>query len=274
MSNRESSTIPRWADRLRDLSYRARCRMRWSAPVWKRSIRPFEAILDAAPGVARDRVVDLSRRYPVAAWTGVVNRFEARENLYLLDVLDRFVAIGPDKTRRGLDVGSKNGSSLPALAAFSRCPWDLVEIDAHRRYWDFTTRRAHGEWMARRFAGSRFVAGSVVDLFGKYDLVTWVLPFVRPGPLESWGLPRRLFAPEELLRHVIGRVAPGGTLLVINQGDVERETQAHLFAKIGVSAEDLGRVESALSPFIRPRFAFRWFCPTTDDSKAAEVGPG
>jgi hypothetical protein len=57
---------------------------------------------------------------------------------------------------------------------------------------------------------------------------------------------------------VTARVAPGGTLLVVNQGERERECQRALFAGLGLAATDLGLLKSPLSPFQRERFGFRW----------------
>ena len=119
----------------------------------------------------------------------------------MLDLLDRHLPALP--AGPGLDVGAKNGVLLPALRAVWPHPWDLVELDAHRRYLDLSTRRAHGERLARAFPGCRYMAGSVEDITERYALVTWFLPFVHEGPLRAWGLPRRFFAPERLFRHVV-----------------------------------------------------------------------
>jgi hypothetical protein len=147
---------------------------------------------------------------------------------------------------------------LPALHTAVPGPWDLVELDAHRRYADLSTRRAHGERVARAHAGCRYIAGSVAELQGQYGVVIWFLPFLFEEPLRAWGLPRRFFAPEALFGHVLDRVAPGGSLLIVNQGERERDRQRDLFAARGVQAIPLGLLESPLSPFRRKRFGWRW----------------
>ena len=216
---------------------------------------------------------DLGEGYDLSRWPALLSTPELRENLYLLDLLDRYLGrASGNPGGGGLDVGSKNGATLPALATFFPAGWDLVELDAHRRYWDLSTRRAHGERMARAYPSSRFYADSVTSLFGTYRLVTWVLPFVRPRPLEAWGLPRRFFQPAALLAHVLSRVAPGGTLFVVNQGEVECEAQQALFAEAKVAAEPLGRLFGALCPFERPRYGFRWTRPMP--RSAGLSGPG
>jgi hypothetical protein len=172
-------------------------------------------------------------------------------------VLDRQLGPGlPDG--RALDVGSKNGGTLPALHAALPRRWDLVELDAHRRYLTLATRRAFGESMVRGFPGCRFVAGSVTTLPGPYAVVTWFLPFVHEAPLRAWGLPPRFFAPATLLRHVVNTLTPGAVLLILNQGEAESETQGRLFTDLGLRAEALGQVDSVLSPFRRARFGWRY----------------
>jgi len=100
-----------------------------------------------------------------------------------------------------------------------------------------------------------------MTLQDRYGLVLWFLPFVQEGALRVWGLPRRFFAPEALFRHVLARVAPGGTLLIVNQGEGERDVQRALFAGIGAAPTELGLIESPLSRFVRPRLGFRWRRP-------------
>ena len=132
-----------------------------------------------------------------------------------------------------------------------------VERDAHRRYLTGHTRRAVGEAIAARFPGCRFFAGDVRELDGAYARVTWFLPFVVAEPHAAWGLPAALFDPPGTLAAVLQRLAPGGELLVLNQGEAEAEVQEGLFRAAGVAVEALGRVESPLSPYRRPRFGWR-----------------
>jgi hypothetical protein len=65
-----------------------------------------------------------------------------------------------------------------------------------------------------------------------------------------------LLVPDQLLAHVVSLLAPGGTLLVVNQGEAEAALQRACFERQGVRAEPLGKVESALSPFVQPRYGF------------------
>jgi hypothetical protein len=250
-------------DWLDDLGFRTRNQLRWSAPAWRWPARSLAAATDRLSPDAGTRVAELRRQYALDGWARLLSRAQLHENLYVLDVLDRFASLSSGVTGascRGLDVGAKDGATVAARVAARPGPWDLVELDAHRRYWDLSTRGAHGRRFARAFPGCRYLAGSVVDLTGPYDLITWFLPFVRLGPLRAWGLPARCFEPGRLLEHVVSLVAPGGSLLIVNQGELERDAQSALLAARGITSQP-ERLDSPLSPFRLPRFLFRWTCP-------------
>ncbi|MCA9494801.1 MAG: hypothetical protein KC621_32960 [Myxococcales bacterium] len=244
---------------MRSLGYALRQRIRWSTPPLKWTMGP-EAALAALPERARTRAAVLMNLYDTERWSGCCGTTDWVESLYTLDLLDRWA---PKRLPEGrcLDVGSKNGAYLPALATAVPRGWDAVEIDAHRRYLDGSTRRAHGERMASCFEACRFHAGDVRELDGPWALVTWFLPFLSQAPLAAWGLPDELLAPRELLRHVTERVAPGGTLLLVNQGEQELRLQHGLFLDLGLEPTLLGKVCSALSPYRQTRFAWSWTKP-------------
>ncbi|NJM12799.1 MAG: hypothetical protein HC889_13855 [Synechococcaceae cyanobacterium SM1_2_3] len=198
----------------------------------------------------------LASRYNLSDWGRACDAQGFRESLYVLDVLDRYLG-PPTSAAPGLDIGCKNGCYLPGLHAWTHGPWDGVELDAHRRYWSLTTRRAHGERIARLLPGCRYIAGNVLDLHHSYGFITWFLPFLEPEPLQDWGLPLRFLMPLQLLEHVWSLLLPGGRLLVINQGEEEAELQQQLFQQAGIAAQALGQIESPLSPFQRRRFGWR-----------------
>jgi hypothetical protein len=256
--------MPEWASRLRDrltdglneIGFRWRETMRWSAPVWKRPVVSWERAWPALPEAGRDRAEELARKYDLEAWPKLLTTLEVQENLYTLDLLDQHLPALPPGP--GLDVGAKDGVLLPALRAAWPHPWDLIEIDAHRRHLDLSTRRASGERMASAFPDCRYIADSVETLTEQYSLVTWFLPFVHEGRLRAGGLPRRFFAPKRLFRQVVNRVEPGGALLVVNQGEGERDTQHALFKSAAMTTEDLGQLTSPLSPFKSARFGQLW----------------
>jgi hypothetical protein len=241
---------------LDELAFAWRARFQTSLPAWKR-VAPRALVERALDPAARSRLAALAPGQALAAWEGSCSLQEWRESLYALDVLSGVLPSGLP-AGRGLDVGAKNGCTLPGLATASPRGWDLVELDAHRRYAWGATRRVYGEALAARFPGCRYHSRSVLDLDGPWALVTWFLPFLTEAPLRAWGLPARFLEPERLLRHVTERVLPGGALLVLNQGAEEADLQAGLFERLGLRARALGRVDSPLSPFRRLRFGFLW----------------
>ena len=218
--------------------------LKWS---W-RSPDPMERGLSDAE---RLRARELALRYEMSPWARVRNRREYIENLYLLDVLDRYVT--PVASENCLDIGAKSWTYLPALHSFTPGPWDGVELDCYQRRWNMVTRRAYAESIARHCPGSRYIPGTLLDLQGKYSFITWILPFVTPGPLKYWGLPSRYYQPALLLRHAWQLLKPGGVMFIMNQGEKEGAAQRHLFEEEKIPARYLGVIASEFSPFVKMR---------------------
>ena len=230
-------------------------RLTWSAPVWKRRLTSLADLEATLPPPALARYRELAARYPLARWPQVCNRREAQLNLYVLDLLDRHARRSAPGARL-LDIGSGRWSYLPALASFAGERWDGVEIDAHRRDWTLVTRRGYAGFMRRIAPGCRYLAGSLLDVRGIYGGITWFLPFVTPGPLAAARLPARMLQPRALLAHAWQRLADGGWMLVVNQGEEERAAQQVLFGECGIDARALGEMESVFSPFHERRFGW------------------
>jgi len=243
------------ADLRRELIWRAKNALTLSPRVRKRGLRSLARVVDRLSADAKARYRELQSHYDLGPWTRVCSPSEYLENLYILDVCDRYL----HNLKPGgpcLDIGCKNWSYLPALASFTGTPWDGVELDAHRRYWNMATRRAYAEAMAAPFSGSRYLPGSVLELTGPYRLITWLLPFVSETPLRAWGLPKRFFEPEALLAHVWTLLDQDGMLFVINQGAEESNTQHLLFQQAGIAATNIGVVDSVFSPYKKTRFGW------------------
>ncbi len=255
---RTSSREQSLRDRAAVFALRLRDAVPWSLPAALPGPSTLaEAAARAAMPDAAERAMDaLASRYDVEPLVRACGPSELAESLASLEVLDRWLPerlpVGP-----GLDVGARNAANLGGLATAWPHGWDAVERDAHRRYWNTTTRRAFGESMARAFPRCRYLAGDVRDLSTRYSVVTSFLPFVTEGAHRAWGLPGALFEPLGVLRHVWRRVADGGVLIVVNQGEDESEAQGRLFVEAGIRAEPLGRVVSVLTPYRKERWAWR-----------------
>ncbi len=238
----------------RAIAWRLRNAVSWSPPVIRRH-RSLPVLLQTLPPAVRSAAEMLASRYDLSGWEQTCDAQGFRESLYVLDVLNRYIGM-PTSTWPSLDIGCKNGCYLPGLQAWSGGAWDGVELDAHRRYWSLVTRRAYGEAIARLLPGCRYIAGNVLEISGCYGFITWFLPFLHEAPLLAWGLPRRFLQPLSLLQHAWTLAATGGRLFVVNQGEAEAEHQTRLFREAGIAAHAVGRIESPLSPFQRPRYGF------------------
>lgn len=244
MSTNEAVRIIRW---------QLRNQLTFSLPVlFKATTGP-----KPRPNLSCDRLDKLEQHYDLSQWSSVCTTDEWQENLYILDLLDQLLGRHSSHSH-SLDIGCKNGVYFPALASFTSSGWDGIELDAWRRYWNLTSRRDHGRFMAKPF-GCHYLAGSLLEHHPAipYDLITWLLPFVVEGPLDAWGLPRRYYQPIAMLQHAYDLLAPDGTMLIINQGEWENEVQQRLFIATDIQAESLGQVSSQFSPFQQPRFAWR-----------------
>lgn len=245
----------RGKDWKRRLEWALKSRLTASPPVRTR-VADVDAYAYALPAAARRRWEELVKRYPSLIFHLQGCPADAmRESVYVLDVLHGYAPTAPAHGRC-LDIGCRNWAYLPGLRTFATLPWHGVELDAHQRYLDLTTRRAHGEAMAARFQHCRYFARSLLDMRGEYSLITWLLPFVHPAALQSWGLPDRYFQPQVLLEHALARLGPGGGMFIVNQGEAERELQARLLAQQPWPARDLGELACVLSPFRSRRFGW------------------
>ena len=144
------------ADFGRDLAFRWRSLARVSAPAWKRVAGSWDRLEAELEPRLVERLRRLRARHTraMSMWPSVLTVNELHEAAYILDLLDEVGSVSERPDGPSLDVGSKNGSNLPAFAAFAPGRWDLVEVDAHRRYLSLSTRRAHGERVARAFPGA------------------------------------------------------------------------------------------------------------------------
>jgi hypothetical protein len=206
-----------------------------------------------------------------ASWTGRYTLGEARtrmtawrwnRNLAFLETLDRVVQeprvqrfLASRPTLKALDIGSKNFDYVDALAAVlsqaaGRRVLDLtgLEVDAHRRYTDFRTRRAWAEHYCSFVPGTRYLAQGLEDHQGAYGLISWFLPFLTERPLVRWGLPASLLRPGALYDHAYGLLEPGGVLVLVNLNGDEEGLQHGLIQQRGHIFTSLGSVPSTFIP--------------------------
>lgn len=234
-----------------EMIWRIKNTLTYSPPPLKWPFRSPQRMERDLSDTNRRRARELARRYDISRWARACNRREYIENLYLLDVLDSYVKSAVEGNC--LDIGAKNWSYLPALHGFTQTAWDGVELDCYQRRWNMVTRRAYAESIARHCPGCRYIPGTLLDLQGEYSFITWILPFVTPGPLKYWGLPSRYYQPASLLRHAWRLLKPGGMMFIMNQGEKEGEAQRRLIEEANIPARYLGVIASGFSPFAKMR---------------------
>jgi hypothetical protein len=241
------------------ISFRLR---RWARvrgrPVVLRN-EPKEGLFDYLPprarALAEARERHLYARYSLAPLRERSTQRVYRDNLYVLDVLDRFAARWePDGgPLRALDVGSMDfryafGLTrwLERLAGRAGATLTGLELDVDVLYRDLTTRRSHGLAHARA-AGEQvsYVESNFLDYrAGEQDVIFFWFPFVLRYALVRWGLPQGLFGPEAMLAHAFSLLKPGGLLVIVNHTEEEMNAQVAMLSKHGgfslVSEADAG----------------------------------
>lgn len=248
--------MPSLSEYLRTLSWLFKTRCNYSPNLrHKPGIGRLNQITQVFNSAQHQRFAQLDTQYDLSDWPRLCDQSEYKENLYILDLLDRYLSSVPIHYP-GLDIGCRNFSHLPALHTFSQHPWHGVELDAHARYWNGYTRHAYGQWMASQYKECRYIADSLLNIEGRYSFIYWVLPFVSPAPLAYWGLPARFFQPEDLLQKAWNLLDTEGIMLIINQGGTEAETQKALFEKVAIKAQSIGEISSLFSPFQIKRYGW------------------
>ncbi|MDQ2068993.1 hypothetical protein [Natronospira bacteriovora] len=242
-------TMMAWLLNLRrEIDWQIKQALTWSHPP-RKTLARLKDIHDELPAPARARLDALAQRYELSHWEHICNPQEMLESLYVLDLLDRHLPNPePGPNARTLDIGAKSWPYLPGLYAWQPTAWTGVELDAHLRYIDLTTRRAHGEAMARAHPGCQYRADNVLQLQGQFQLITWFLPFFTPEPLARWGLPQRFFMPERLLKHVYAQLAPNGQLFITHQSEKEANAQATLLDQCKIQTAERLHLESPFAP--------------------------
>jgi SAM-dependent methyltransferase len=249
------------------LSFAARRRIAWSRGLPELPNEPkgelFAYLDDQRRRAAEAREHDLRTRYDLERLAARSTCEVYRENLYVLDVLDRIggrvdavhaALSGPRVT--AIDVGSKDFVYATALDRWLRGHGARevallgVEIDGHVVYRDL---HARCDW-ARAYAratGNAQVEYRVQDFRDTperdRDVITLFYPFLFRYALLAWGLPLERFSPGALLDHAIAALRPAGLLVIATHTLEERDALAALLAaRSDVTVEVVAPFESVL----------------------------
>jgi hypothetical protein len=189
-----------------------------------------------------------------------------RENLYYLELLERaFTEVGMQLPLmiRVADIGPSHWFYVRGL--YSLLHWwqapggrDVelsgFEADAYRVYNDFRSRHDHALAHMSGLPGVRYLPRAFQAQPGAFDLALMLFPFVFVRDHLEWGLPGKLFLPEELLSAAWTSLRRGGRLVVVNQGEAEHRVQRALLDQVGIPIAAAFRHESCFYQYDLPRW--------------------
>ena len=128
-----------------------------------------------------------------------------------------------------LDVGARNFSLAPVFHRLFRKHGFQpevrgIEIDANRRLRNFRTRRDYAAFFVAQTPDAQFHACDFLKWETPADCIFALNPFVTKSPLLAWGLPLKLFRPEDFFQKLAALLAPSkGLLFVTNPTPEEVE---------------------------------------------------
>lgn len=230
------------------LAFAGRRHLRWrrGAPALENEdkVRLFDDLDTEQGRTCTNREAGLRAAYGLDRLRGHSTRRDYRENLYLLDLLDRLS--DARHLARGdlcaIDVGAKSWTYVTALERFfaARCSGAVelhgIEIDGHGIYPDLHSRADHARAHAAATGNPR-VHYQVADFadcgLRNVDVVSMFFPFVTRYALLRWGLPVHLFRPEALFAKAVEVLRPGGVMVVLNQTADEKARTLQLAGRAG-----------------------------------------
>ncbi len=191
---------------------------------------------------------DLFEKYGLEDFKNNSTRQNYLENLYLLDLFDKYLKVEFKPEIRVLDIGCKNWSICKAEYFFFKkhCKKVIlrgIELDSNRLYNNFYSRFEVAKYYTKGIEAD-YIEGDFLQYEEKYDYMIWVLPFVFERPLLKWGLPQKYFKPEEMLSHALEHLNDGGKIFIINQGEEEFEAQKRLCEKLNIKYNSYGQIQS------------------------------
>ena len=158
-----------------------------------------------------------------------------------------------------LDIGSKNWFYAKGEYSFfkrysDKLYLDGVEIDAYRLYSNFYNRYEVAKFYIKDLENTSYIPDNLLNINKRYHYIICILPFVIIQPHRFWGLPDKYFYPKKLFEHAYSLLKPGGTMLIINQGQDEAEEQRNI---IGERSFEVFKLDSIFYKYKNERFLYR-----------------
>lgn len=171
------------------------------------------------------------------------------ENLYTLDILDKYLEADSQENLNVLDIGCKNWFYAKGEYVFFKkfcknLQLNGIELDSNRLYSNFYSRKEAAKFYTKGPENVNYIEGDFLKHDKEYDYMVWILPFVVEDPLIKWGLPLKYFKPEEMLRKAYDSLKNGGSMIILNQGKAEHDAQIKLCEKLNIKYTTFGEVKS------------------------------
>lgn len=189
-----------------------------------------------------------------------ITKQNCKENLYIWDILDKYLRVYPKEDLRVLDIGSKNWNYARGEYVFFKnychhLELTGVELDAYRLCWNLFSRREIARYNIKYLPFANYIADDFMNINGKFDYITWFLPFVAEYQHKKWGLPMSYFKPTQMLAHAKECLAEGGLMFIVNQCETEYWLQKQLCDDLGLHYQEIGIIKSEYSLYKLPRYA-------------------
>ena len=206
-----------------------------------------------------DREKYLYEKYDLEKVKTSTTRRNYLENLYIIDVLDKYFRINYLKNLKAIDIGSSNWFYAKGQYHFfkeksSEITLRGIELDTNRLNTRFYSRKEIANFHTKNLKNVAYISGSLLEHKEKYDFVVWILPFVLEYPFARWGLPMSYFKPVEMLNHAYSLLEKGGQMFIVNQGEEEYNTQKSLYRILDINFEDIGLIQSTFGVYKKERY--------------------
>jgi SAM-dependent methyltransferase len=189
-----------------------------------------------------------------------------RENLFYLEMLEQALRTSRSKLPKAIraaDIGCSQWFYVQALHAL--LTWwntpdgrqvDLIgyEVDAYRVYANFYSRYDHAQAHINTLKNVSYLPRAFTAQPAQFDFIAMLFPFVFIKDHTRWGLPRNLFSPEKLLADAWNSLKPGGTLVIVNQGEDEHHAEKERLKALGIKPQSAFRHDSILFHYDIPRY--------------------
>jgi len=221
---------------------------------------PKDGLFTDAQAIEQEN--ELVKKYDLGFLKNNSTRENYLENLYTIDLLDRYLPLEVHDELSVLDIGCKNWFYAKGEYFFFKkhcknLKLDGIELDPHRLYSNLYSRAQVAKYHANGLENTNYIEGDFLNHSGKYDYLIWILPFVFEYPHQKWGLPAKYFEPEKMLLNAYNslRNQPNdGKIFILNQGEAEFEAQKALCEKLNLPYKSIGKVQSDFLEYKYPRY--------------------